>query len=352
MTSPATDAPAASNSNAITPIAVSVGTLSTALLFVVARLYTRFCIIKRVGTDDWTILVAWILSCAVGIEVSVATRYGLGSHTSTLSMEALVRYLKFLFASIILYNAALMFVKVSFLMQYRRVFTRPPMSLLCNIGLVIVTVWGLFQILMTIFFCIPVHGFWDVTIKARCQPKLPFWYSNAIFNVLSDIAIFALPLPSLHSLHIRRVQKYVLIGVFSLGFFTCTISIVRISTLKGAAASTDPTYDNASTASWSVTELACGIICACAPTLRPLMAKLFPKLMSSVSGQECSHSYELQADPKPTTTSHTSRHFSKHASKESLRPGGTSERDACAISVEEEAPPSVGKAQQAKSFVV
>jgi hypothetical protein len=92
------------------------------------------------------------------------------------------------------------------------------MSQLCNIGLAIVTIWGLFQILMTIFSCSPIHGFWNVTIKAKCQPKLPFWYGNAIFNIVSDLAIFALPLPSLHALHIGRVQKYVLIGVFSLGF--------------------------------------------------------------------------------------------------------------------------------------
>jgi hypothetical protein len=67
MVSAATDASTPTHSNALTPIAVSVGTLTSALILVIARLYTRICIVKQVGADDWTILVAWVCLCVLSL---------------------------------------------------------------------------------------------------------------------------------------------------------------------------------------------------------------------------------------------------------------------------------------------
>ena len=57
---------------------------------------------------------------------------------------------------------------------------------------------------------------------------------------------------------------------------TCIISIVRLFTLRSAIDTVDPTWDNVPTSYWTVVELNCGILCACLPTLRPLLRKLFP----------------------------------------------------------------------------
>jgi hypothetical protein len=70
MASPAADVSTPTHNNGIMPVAVSVGTVSLALVLVLARLYTRTCIVKQVGADDWTILVAWVclsMLCLFGL---------------------------------------------------------------------------------------------------------------------------------------------------------------------------------------------------------------------------------------------------------------------------------------------
>lgn len=44
------------------------------------------------------------------------------------------------------------------------------------------------------------------------------------------------------------------------------------------------TDDNVAAASWSAVECNVGIICACLPTLRPLISRIMPRLLSTLSG--------------------------------------------------------------------
>ena len=63
---------------------------------------------------------------------------------------------------------------------------------------------------------------------------------------------------------------------------TCAISLIRLGYLKQG---TDFTWDNVPTSGWSVSELCSGIICACLPTLRPLMSKIKPQWMASYASR-------------------------------------------------------------------
>lgn len=46
------------------------------------------------------------------------------------------------------------------------------------------------------------------------------------------------------------------------------------------------TDDNVAAASWSAVECNVGIICACLPTLRPLISRMMPRLLSTLSGTD------------------------------------------------------------------
>lgn len=64
---------------------------------------------------------------------------------------------------------------------------------------------------------------------------------------------------------------------------TCAISLIRLAYLNQGP---DFTFNNVSSACWSVSEMCCGISCACLPTLKPLMSKLKPHwIMSSATRQ-------------------------------------------------------------------
>lgn len=90
------------------------------------------------------------------------------------------------------------------------------------VAFVIVGLWSVSQLLVVIFTCSPIEKFWNSDLPGTCIPNLPFWYINAAGNIVTDIIVFLLPLPSLTRLNLRKGQKLGLIGVFSLGFFVRT----------------------------------------------------------------------------------------------------------------------------------
>ena len=55
-------------------------------------------------------------------------------------------------------------------------------------------------------------------------------------------------------------------------------SCLRLTTIDIQATTTDQTYDIASTM-WTIVEMNVAILCACLPQIRPLLFKLFPKIM-------------------------------------------------------------------------
>lgn len=62
---------------------------------------------------------------------------------------------------------------------------------------------------------------------------------------------------------------------------TCIISVYRVTTLRAAANSSDPTWENTDAAIWSLLELAIGVLAASLPTLKPLFALALPRLFRS-----------------------------------------------------------------------
>ncbi len=70
------------------------------------------------------------------------------------------------------------------------------------------------------------------------------------------------------------------------------VSILRLQTLISYAASPNPTWNYFELIVWSTVEIYVGLVCACLPTLRLLLVKLFPVLGGS-SGR-VTGSYEVQ----------------------------------------------------------
>lgn len=104
------------------------------------------------------------------------------------------------------------------MLQYRRILAFGRMRTICTCTLVVVGAWCISQLLVAMFTCSPVDGFWDKTVPARCVPSHPWWEINAAGNIITDVAILTLPIPILAKLILPRPQKIALIGIFSLGF--------------------------------------------------------------------------------------------------------------------------------------
>ncbi|KAL2256213.1 hypothetical protein VTK26DRAFT_2018 [Humicola hyalothermophila] len=275
--------PALNESMAAIPIAVVTVTLSIATLAVSLRVYARAGMIHQFGLDDWAAILALILAISSGTMVAVNTIYGHGRHLAAVLAEdpgMIPKYFRTFYISIVLYNGSLTATKLTFLLQYYRILGTGYMKKVILAAGVFVALWSISQLLVVIFTCSPIHKFWLPETPGRCIPNIPFWYYNAAGNILTDVIIFVLPLPVLTRLNLRKNQKLGLIGVFSLGFFTCAISVIRIQYLK---LSDDVTWDNVASSCWSISELCSGITCACLPTLRPLLSRFIPGMGSQHS---------------------------------------------------------------------
>ncbi|EXL99699.1 hypothetical protein NOF04DRAFT_5293 [Fusarium oxysporum II5] len=259
----------ASESRSAVAIAVMATLSSISLIVVSLRVYARAIMLRNFGVDDACAILACLLTIADACIIATNVRNGLGSHISTLSGEQISNFLRMFYFSTVVYNLALAVIKTIFLLQYYRAIPVRHYKKTYITSVVLVTCWSLSQIFLNTFMCVPIASFWDVTIKGTCILNKSSFYVSAAGNILTDILIMALPIPVLRSLKLGRRQKWILMSVFCLGIFTCLISLVRIKFLN---IGTDITWHNVESASWSVSELCCGIICACVPTLRPLLS--------------------------------------------------------------------------------
>lgn len=121
---------------------------------------------------------------------------------------------RFYFA-IILYYCGLGSIKMALLLQYRRIFASK-LRRVINIALLVIGSWSIGLVMLSIFTCLPIRGYWEKETKATCIPTFQ-WYIHSAGNILSDIVIFTLPIPVLWSMRVSIPQRLLLIFVFCLG---------------------------------------------------------------------------------------------------------------------------------------
>ncbi|KAI8669984.1 hypothetical protein NCS56_00802200 [Fusarium sp. Ph1] len=287
-----------------TLIGVVVMLLIITTVVVVLRLWTRYAILNQLGADDFLALISLLVVIGCGIAIILETRYGLGKHVSPDILKTAPLYLKHFYVAVVLYSASLLFIKLTFLLHYYRLLAIQGMKKVYQAAIAIVGSWALSQVLLGIFVCQPIHGFWDKTVDAKCIPNQPQWYINAAGNIATDVMVFLLPVPVIRSLRLPRTQKFILAGIFSLGFFTVILSAIRIEYLQEFE---DFTWKHVESNLWSMAELTSALICACLPTLRPFVVRYFPGLASkftrSSGGYRGGHGSRIHSTPGKSSKS-------------------------------------------------
>lgn len=107
---------------------------------------------------------------------------------------------------------------MAFLLQYYRVLSTSRMRKIYIGAMVFVAAWGVAVVVMSLFFCVPISGFWDHSIPAKCLSQQILYYVFGACSILTDVVIFVLPLPAILKLQLPRSQKWYLLGIFGLGF--------------------------------------------------------------------------------------------------------------------------------------
>ena len=164
--------------------------------------------------------------------------------------------------------------------------------------LTVVNVAGLALTFLNILQCRPVGAAFEDPISptAKCIDIVTLYLSSAPVNIITDLAILFLPMPILTSMRLPRNEKIILIITFSFGGFVAVVDVVRIAYLESAAlarlqnnsgsAASSAEYEYSWIASlsfmWSAVEVHVGVIVACVPGVKPLVAKVFPNLLGRI----------------------------------------------------------------------
>ena len=177
---------------------------------------------------------------------------------------------------------------LSILALYGRVFYfNDRITWICVYAFIVVFAAELAFMMGTILQCWPVNAAWDRSIKDRaCTNTTAFWFSNAIWNITSDVILILLPVPVVKKLNITRTKKIGLACMFSIGLIVIVTAILRFTTLHSAAmkASYDPLSGSLTSTTWTTAEAALAIICANIPMLRQLLEICIPALRDSLQG--------------------------------------------------------------------
>jgi hypothetical protein len=138
---------------------------------------------------------------------------------------------------------------MSILLLYRRIFSVPKFQLASLLTGILVLSWCLSVFITVLLQCRPIALNWNKQLSGTCINPKPFFFGNAISNLIIDAVILALPIPMVLQLQLRLSQKLSILGIFLLGGLyvyisptpteykltensVCVASIMRVVTLN------------------------------------------------------------------------------------------------------------------------
>ncbi|RAO67831.1 uncharacterized protein BHQ10_003843 [Talaromyces amestolkiae] len=268
--------------NARQPVVASTVLAVLATLMTLLRYVNRLVQKAPFGWDDFLMLGALLSSYAELILYwCCVTLGGTGRHAADVGYPDILLTLKLLVPFELLYNLSMTCLKCGIIAFYFRLFGRD--EIVKRYGKVIIwatVIWGVASIIVIFLICRPFSYSWDTSQPGSCGNRNDMYIINGIGNMLLDIAILVLPLPTIWKLKLPTAQKIGLALIFSLGIFVAIISIIRIKELL-AVDFEDITWSLPGGLEWTCLEESIALINANLPFLRSIFKHMTPKAFSA-----------------------------------------------------------------------
>ena len=149
--------------------------------------------------------------------IGLVPLFGIGLHLNQVTDEQLRNFKIALFIANFFYVGTGPSIKISALLMYQRVFATQRFRLVATTLIVVCLLWYVAETLASIWNCVPIQGFWDESVKAKCIDGQTFDLQFAIINIGLDVIILALPVRMITALQLSRTQKVAFCGLFLMG---------------------------------------------------------------------------------------------------------------------------------------
>ncbi|KAE8148625.1 hypothetical protein BDV25DRAFT_141583 [Aspergillus avenaceus] len=271
-------------------IGVNSGFIVFGTIVIALRVYARTVILHALGIDDVLMIIGTVVSLGLSVSTMMGAYYGIGKHIHEMRKQDLVPMLKSLYAARLLYVGALAFVKLSLLWFYLRLDQRRWMRLTVYSMLIINLAVEVASAIYLALACMPPSLFWDYENKhGHCFDPVKqqvLYDSNGIFNIITDIIVYILPIIMLWRIRITKRQRYALYCIFGLGIFSILAGCVRFSFVRRISNQPeDPFQDLGPALNWCCVEVYFGIFCGSAPALSVILKTYVPHWLGSVESQ-------------------------------------------------------------------
>ncbi|KAL5118938.1 hypothetical protein ACEQ8H_003067 [Pleosporales sp. CAS-2024a] len=278
--------------------AIGIALPVVAIAITALRVYTRRVQQAALGLDDWLIVAGLVAIVAMGIcFVYGASTGAMGQPTppppANLTPDQSLTYMdpgyelleKIQFPFQICMMIAYACIKMSIVAFYRRLFVTDKRSVFAILTLVtqaVLVLWSLAFILLVIFPC--GRHLWANWGSSEAQLELcPVVFTSEYgltgSDLILDVYIFLLPLPSVWKLQMTHKRKLMVSGILLLGAMAVAASIVRLIVyvkalaLLTALADVDEKLVVTLGLYWSLLESGLALIAACLPTLSSLYVR-------------------------------------------------------------------------------
>ncbi|KAL4801847.1 hypothetical protein BDV18DRAFT_148263 [Aspergillus unguis] len=235
------------------------------------RYFQAFKLIQKIEIDLVIITISYGLAVTYFVTMLELFKHGWGRHLWDVSLAQLIQLNQALLPNTLCYLICPAVTKLAILSVLYRI--NPSIPYRCAVGAVAAMIFG-----YTLTLCIitggPCSPLKDGTLTCLENVAL----SGAVLNIASDLAVIALPIPTIHNLQLSMKQKVTVGCLLALGSSVIVCSIARLPYVIRLSGNGDSTYTQAILGVWSIIEVNLGIICACAMRFKRLIATYLPRL--------------------------------------------------------------------------
>lgn len=252
-------------------VRAAIATIVVDTFIVAAKTFSRHGIAKlRFWWDDFWIIVGYLLLmpiCGLGLAmVQVETSWS-NEDRIILNLEENKILLKIIYALLQCLLASYAATRFSILALYLRIFSDKILRRGIWALTAFVTLQWLGFAITSVFQCNPISHFWDRAVEGTCVDVDKFYRSVTPFNLVVDIILVLMPLPTVWQLRATNTRKWALTLLFGIGLAALVASAIRLSVYQRHTAKyIAPSYTNVMIL-WLVVEPSIYLIAACLPAM-------------------------------------------------------------------------------------
>ncbi|KAH8787844.1 hypothetical protein F5883DRAFT_530985 [Diaporthe sp. PMI_573] len=258
--------------------------LPLAIAALLCRIGTRAKLTRALGLDDVICIVATAITVAYCAIILPRLGSPLGRHQWDVPLsQATNSFVRDTFTSSVLSHLATMFIKLSILVFYLKIFKPVPWARIAIwIGLAAVLLFYTVLDIVLLALCVPNHG------RTWLQSATHEWVAVSIqaslaagwFGTIVDIYIIAIPVRLVSTLNLNRKHKFGVMAIFLTGLAACGCSAAGLAQ-RYKLSHDDITYNDTLVYMYSICEVNIAIICSCMPAFTAPIKVVATRLLSS-----------------------------------------------------------------------